>query len=122
MKEIHINDLTRPTITRSRGRSAYEALVDVMQEDEIDVLLDGAGALSLSFLDGFVLCLQKAAALNLVTFVTGEPAVRRKLERLAGIHPELSVYLRDSTRSPRRAVNPRPPVNESFLPEDKPQE
>jgi hypothetical protein len=60
--------------------------------------------LSLSFLDGMVLELLATGESDRVTFVTSNPTTQQKLARVAGLHPEASLYTRDALGGERHPV------------------
>lgn len=105
---VRIGELGIPTVTRPRGREAYKRLRDRWQSGPLDVVLDGVIALPLSFLDGLLLELLSARSLEHVTFVTSEARTIKKLGRLAALHPDAMIYMREPSSIDRVLVRPAP--------------
>jgi hypothetical protein len=111
-KRIHITELCSPCIMRWRGQQAYDKLEKYLALGHVEVDLDGAELLSMSFLDELVSKLVASNSLDKVTFVVNEPVVRDKLARIAGIRA-ISLFCRSSKQvtcrvRAKRNVSPAP--------------
>ncbi|MFW6158543.1 MAG: hypothetical protein ACOC8E_04210 [Planctomycetota bacterium] len=89
--QVQIAELTEKTLSRRRGKEAYDALVSRDDHDEIVIDLNGAEACSLSFLDELVCRMHGIGMLQRASFVTGNPQHIRKLGRVSAIR-ELTIY------------------------------
>jgi|GEM_PF-1424459 len=101
-----ILELTPITLTRRRGLDAFRALlVHLEREKDIDIELDEAVMLSMSFLDELIWRLAEANLLTRVAFVTRNAATRRKLGNIAS-ERDVDVYVRRNGEA-RAASVPR---------------
>ncbi|MPZ14433.1 MAG: hypothetical protein GEU73_08420 [Chloroflexi bacterium] len=119
-QRVGIETLSESTVTRARGKQAAEKLLGLLREDEVDLYVDNAEVLSTSFLDAIVLELGAASALPGLTFITSEPTVVSKLERIAAIR-QASLHVRGPNRRARLAIQPsRRSTAATFSPEKVP--
>lgn len=102
---IHIKELAPSMVTRPRGEEAYQKLQERQQLGPVEIDLTDATLLSASFLDGFVLRLIEAKRLDVMTFVTADPGVQRKLAKVAGLH-DVTMFFRTQRSAPRQRVQP----------------
>ena len=83
-QRVEISQLASPCMARRRGEEAYEALVTYLRKGPVDILLDGVGIVSTSFLDALVCNLSRAGQTDAVSFVSGDPSILDKLARISG--------------------------------------
>lgn len=105
---VHVKDLGSPALTRPRGREAGMRLRGERPAGDLVVSLDGLEMLSMSFLDGLVLDLAEAGELRRVTFQTQDSRMRGKLQRVADLHPSLTIFVTDANLAGRQVVRPTP--------------
>ena len=82
---LHITDLAQPCVTRRRGEQAFQKLQPLLGEAPIEVDLNLADMLSMSFLDGLVSKLINSESVDVVTFVSDDESTIRKLDRISEI-------------------------------------
>ena len=103
---VSITRLAPTTVTRPRGEEAYRNLREYLPAGAVEVDLNSAELLSVSFLDGLVLRLLEANQLDKVTFVASDPGVQRKLSQVAGVR-HVEILFRTEKGGSRRPVPPR---------------
>jgi hypothetical protein len=102
-----ISELTPITLTRKRGLDAFRALlVHLEHEKNVDIDLDDAIMMSMSFLDELIWRLAEANLLSRVAFVTRKAGTRRKLGNVA-FERNVDVYSRSSVNDRRNVAVPR---------------
>lgn len=114
-KRVRIQELTSPTLTRRRGRMAFETLLGYLEEGSVEIDFSAhEGPLSLSFLDELALRLREQNLLDRVVFLTPS---RRVLERLSQVSTLRGIPLkyRPEPDAPVR------PVPRARIPADEPQ-
>jgi hypothetical protein len=100
---IHIGELASPCLTRQRGKEAYIRLADRLRSGSVDLVLDGAGMLSLSYLDGLINDLISANHTDHVTFIASDEKSLNKLSRIAKIRA-VRLFYRPSTEINRKEI------------------
>ncbi len=103
---VSITHLAPTTVTRPRGEEAYRNLREYLPAGTVEVDLNKAKLLSVSFLDGLVLRLMQANQLDKVTFVASDSGVQRKLAQVAGVR-HVAIFFRTEKGGPRCPVQPR---------------
>lgn len=121
--KLHITTLTRRTVTRARGRMAYDELRPRLQGNEsLEIDLAGEYPLSLSFLDEFIRHLSDARCLDRITFVVKGGDALRKLGRVSHIR-RVAIWYRDTDILQRKTVEPLPEtMTESVFVDTKPED
>ncbi len=103
---IYISQLTPSTLTRSRGEEIGRKAVVWARSGAVELDLEQTSP-SLSFLDGLVLALQDACALQLVTFVTKDSMVRDRLVRVATMrNVSISIHANEPSQHTSPATIP----------------
>jgi hypothetical protein len=105
--KIEITELTPITLTRKRGIDAYRSLLRLLDREEtVDIGLDVAIMMSMSFLDELIWRLAEAGFLKRIAFVTRKSAMRRKLGSIAHAR-DVNIYFRKSADDSRAVSVPR---------------
>ena len=83
--QARMDELVKATLSRKRGKQAYDALVS--QDDGFQIVVDmtGTDACSLSFLDELVWRMHESDLLQRTVFVTSNPQHVMKLGRVSDI-------------------------------------
>jgi len=107
--KIRSTDLASHTVTRARGKEAFEALAERLRvsTEEVEIELPAGQPLSLSFLDEIVFSLKGSGHLARVTFVVEEPEALRKLGNVASMR-HVDVWYRGLGASFRTTVERAP--------------
>ena len=101
---LELSDLAPPPYrTRSKGEVAYHKLSAFLGYQIIEIDLDKAETLSMSFLDDIISSLVGDSVLDRVTFKTDSNVTRDKLSRIAEIH-SIDIYYRSSANAERTPV------------------
>ena len=115
-KRVRIHELTSPTLTRRRGRIAFESLLEHLEGGDVEIdLSDYKGPLSLSFLDELTLRLRERGLLNRVLFLAPPPKVREKLSRIASLR-DVELLYRSSPRDEARPIPKKKEPGEALSP------
>ena len=81
---VKVQDLAPSCLTRHRGNQAYQTLLKMDDGSQIEVELDGAEILSLSFLDELVFRVNQTGAGDRLVLVSENPDHIGKLARISG--------------------------------------
>lgn len=107
-KSIPISQLASPFIARTRARDAYRKLRDYVITDKIELNLDSADLISLSFLDEIILRLKEAEELERVIFLTTNREILDKLKQIACVR-KASFLVRTRAGTPAKPIEPQAP-------------
>lgn len=103
-RQISIRDLSRSTVTRSRGNQAYLKLLEYLRSgEELQIDLRGQELISISFLDELVIKLNAARLLDRVTFLLSAEDTYKRLAQIAAIRNARIFYQR-TEREARQPV------------------
>lgn len=94
---VDITELTNPCITRNRGKEAAEKLSNYVGSCLVDINLNNADVISLSFLDELIHHYTKAVDNGHITFSTTNKSVEAKLSRIAAVR-SVTIHCRGLNR------------------------
>lgn len=107
-KRVSINRLPSPFITRGRAKEAYHGLRDHIAAGPIELDLNTADLISLSFLDEIILRLKEADQLDKVIFLATNQHVQDKLKQIASVR-NVSFLLRAHVGMAAKPIEPKTP-------------
>ena len=101
---LELSDLAPPAYrTRSKGEVVCHKLSAFLDSQNVEIDLDRAETISISFLDGIISSLAVDSVLDRVIFKTDNNVTRDKLSRIAEIR-SIDIYYRSSKHVERTFV------------------